>query len=68
MESLSTHQKALIGYQIFVKELDMDIDFEVFPEGNYIQKRLKTRVNGGPFFKRIMAIFEEERSDIDILD
>jgi hypothetical protein len=52
----------------FVKELDMDIDFEVLPEGNYIQKKLKTRVDGGPFFKRIRAIIEEEKSDIVILD
>jgi hypothetical protein len=52
----------------FIKELDMDIDFEVLPEGYYIQKRSKTRVNGGPFFKRIRAIVEEEKSDIVILD
>ncbi len=52
----------------FVKELDMDIDFEVLPEGNYIRKRSKTRVNGGPFFKRIRAIVEEEYSDIEILN
>jgi len=52
----------------FVKELDMDIDFEMLPEGNYIRRRSKTRVNGGPFFKRVRAIVEEEYSDIDILD
>lgn len=52
----------------FVKELDMDLDFEVLPEGNYIRKRSKTRVNGGPFFKRIRAILEEEYSDINILN
>ena len=51
-----------------IKELDMDIDFEVLPAGYYIQKRSKTRVNGGPFFKRIRAIVEEKKSDIVILD
>jgi hypothetical protein len=52
----------------FVKELDMDIDFEVLPEGNYIEKKSKTRVNGGPFFKRVRMIFEVEYFDIEILD
>jgi len=52
----------------FVKELEMDIDFEVLPEGNYIRKRSKTRVDGGLFFKRIRAVIEEEYSDIDILN
>jgi hypothetical protein len=52
----------------FVKELDMDIDFEVFPGGNHVRKRSKTRINGGPFFKRVRAIVEEEYSDIDILN
>ena len=52
----------------FVKELDMDIDFEVLPEGNFIRRRSKTRVNVGPFFMRVRAIVEEEYSDIDILD
>ncbi|MFC1838486.1 hypothetical protein ACFL1N_02820 [Thermodesulfobacteriota bacterium] len=51
-----------------VKELDMDIDFEVLPEGKFIRRRSRTRVNAGIIFKRFRAIIEEEYSDIKILD
>ena len=46
----------------------MDIDYEVLPEGNFLERRSKTRVNGGPFFKRIRMIVEVEYFDIEILD
>ena len=52
----------------FVKDLYMDIDFEVLPEGNFIRMRSKTQVNGGFLFKRTRMIFEEEYSDVKILD
>jgi hypothetical protein len=52
----------------FVKDLDMDIDFEVLPEGNYIRRRSKTRVDGGLLFKSVRMIVEEEYSDFEILD
>ena len=53
---------------MLVKELDIDIDFEVLPEGNRIERKSRTRVNGGPFFKRVRMIFEVEYFDIEILD
>jgi hypothetical protein len=52
----------------FVKGMCMDIDFEVLPEGNFIRRRSKTRVNGGFLFKRTWMIFEEEYFDVKILD
>jgi hypothetical protein len=52
----------------FVKELDMDIDYEVLLEGNRIERKSRTRVNGGPFFKRVRMIIEVEYFDIEILD
>jgi hypothetical protein len=52
----------------FVKELEMDIDFEVLPEGKFIRRRSRTRVDGGLLFKRFRMIVEEEYFDIEILD
>ena len=52
----------------FVKELDMDIDFEVLPEGNFIRRRSRTRVDGGLLIKHVRMIVEEEYSDFEILD
>lgn len=52
----------------FVKELEMDIDFEVLPGGKLIRRRSRTRVNAGIIFKRYRMIIEEEYSDIKILD
>ena len=53
---------------MLVKELDIDIDYEVLPEGNRIERKTRTRVNGGPFFKRVRMIIETEYFDIEILD
>lgn len=53
---------------MFVKELDIDIDFEVLPEGNRFERKTWTRVDGGPFFKRVRMIIEVEYFDIEILD
>jgi hypothetical protein len=52
----------------FVKDLDMDFDFEVLPEGNFIERRIRTRVNGGLFFKSVRMIVEVEYFDIEILN
>jgi len=52
----------------FVKDMYMDIDFEVLPEGNFIRRRSKTRVNGSFLFKRTWIIFEEEYFDVKILN
>jgi hypothetical protein len=52
----------------FVKEADMEIDFQVLPEGNFMIRRFKMRVDAGLLFMRIRAIEEEEYFDIKILD
>ncbi len=35
---------------------------------NFIEKKSKTRINGGPFFRRVRMIVEVEHIDIEILD
>lgn len=52
----------------FVKEANMEIDFQVLPEGHFMIKRLKARVDAGLLFVRLRAIEEEEYSDVKILD
>jgi len=52
----------------FVKDLDMDIDFEVLPEGNFIERRSRTRVDGGMILKRVRMLVEVEYFDVEILD
>jgi hypothetical protein len=51
-----------------VKEADMEIDFQVLPEGNFMIKRMKARVDAGLLFMRMRAIQEEEYFDVKILD
>jgi hypothetical protein len=46
----------------------MEIDFQVLPEGNFMIRRFKMRVDAGLLFMRIRAIEEEEYFDIKILD
>ena len=52
----------------FVKELDMDMDFEVLPEGNFMRRRSKTRVKGSFLFKKFRLIIEEEYTDVEIFN
>ena len=52
----------------FVKEMEMDIDFEVLPEGKFFRRKSRTRVSGGILFKRFRVIAEEEYSDVKVLD
>jgi hypothetical protein len=52
----------------FVKEMNMDIDFEVLPEGKFFRRRSRTRVSGGMLFKHFRVIAEEEYSDVKVLD
>ena len=51
----------------FVKELDIEMHFEVLPEGYFVPRRSKTRVDGGFFFKRIRMIAEQEYFDYEIM-
>jgi len=52
----------------FIKEFDVDMDFRVTPEGYYVLKSSKVKINGGIFIKRIRMIVEEERSDYEVMD
>ena len=52
----------------FVKEMDIDIDFEVLPEGRFYRRRSLTRINGGILFKHFRVIVEQEYSDVKVLD
>lgn len=51
-----------------VKEVDIDIEFQVLPEGNFMIKKMKTRADGGLLFMRMRIIQEDEYSDIKILN
>ena len=51
-----------------VKEAGMDIEFQVLPEGNFMIKRFKARLDVGLLFIRIRAIEEYDIFDAKILD
>lgn len=51
-----------------VKEMDMDIEFQVLPEGNFVINRMKVRADGGLLFMRMRVIQEGERYDYKILN
>ena len=51
-----------------VKEMSMEVEFQVLPEGNFMLKRVKARVDAGLLFVRLRAIEEEEYFDVKILD
>ncbi len=52
----------------FIKEMEMDIDFEVLPEGRFFRRSSRTKISGKILFKRFRVIAEEEYSDVEILD
>jgi hypothetical protein len=50
-----------------VKELEMEVLFQILPGGFLILRKTKTRINAGIFIKRIRMIIEEEFSDYEVL-
>ena len=51
-----------------VKELAMQIDFEVLDDRYLVLKRLRFKVNGGIFIKHVRQIVEDVYSDFEVLD
>jgi hypothetical protein len=51
-----------------VKELAMQIDFEVLEDRYLVLKRLQFKVNGGIFIKHVRQIVEDVYSDFEVLD
>ena len=51
-----------------VKELAMQIDFEVLDKRYLVLKRLRFIVNGGIFIKHVRQIVEDVYSDFEVLD
>lgn len=47
----------------YVKEFEIEMSFEVLPQGYFVLRRSKARINGGIFIKRIRMTTEEEYSD-----
>ncbi|MFQ6084037.1 MAG: hypothetical protein ACE5WD_11880 [Candidatus Aminicenantia bacterium] len=52
----------------FVKELEMEMSFQVIPQGYFVLKKSRMRINGGIFIKRIRITVEEEYSDYEIIN
>jgi hypothetical protein len=52
---------------IFVKEMEMEMDFKVLPEGNLVVKRVKARADASLLVKHFRVITEVEYSDYEIL-
>lgn len=51
----------------FVKEMEMEIDFEVLPEGYFVMKKMKAKVEAKIVFKTIRQISETEYVNREIL-
>jgi len=47
----------------YVKEFEIEMSFEVLPQGYFVLRKSKARINGGIFIKRIRMTSEEEYSD-----
>jgi len=50
-----------------VKELEFEMKFQVLPGGYFVVKKVRARINGGIFIKRIRMISEDEYSDYEII-
>lgn len=51
-----------------IKEFEIEMSFQVLPEGYFVLQKSKARINGGIFIKKIRMTVEEERSHYKIID
>jgi len=51
----------------YIKEFNIDMSFQVIPEGYFVLRKSRVRINGGIFIKHVRMIVEEERSDYEII-
>ena len=52
----------------YVKEFEIEMSFEVLPQGYFVLRKSKARINGGIFIKRIRMTIEEEYSNYEIMN
>jgi hypothetical protein len=52
---------------LFVKEIRMEIDFEILPEGNFVMKKMTVKAVAKLVFKTIRQVTETEYYDYEIL-
>jgi hypothetical protein len=50
----------------FVKELEMTIDFQLLPQGYFVLKYTRVRINAGFFLKHVRMVVEEVYSQYEI--
>jgi hypothetical protein len=51
----------------FVQELQIEMAFRILPQGYFVLRKIKTKINGGMFLKHIRMITEEEYTDFEII-
>lgn len=51
-----------------IKEFEIEMCFQVLPEGYFVLQKSKARIDGGIFIKKIRMTVEEERSNYKIID
>ncbi len=51
----------------FVKELEMEMSFQVLSQGYFVLKKSRMKINGGIFIKHIRMTVEEEYSNYEII-
>jgi len=52
----------------YIKEFEIEMSFEVLPQGYFVLSKSKARINGGIFIKRIRMTTEEEYSNYEIMN
>ena len=50
----------------FVKELAVEVEFQVLPSGYFVLKRSRMKVDAGMFIKHVRMVIEEEYTDFEI--
>lgn len=50
-----------------IKEFEIEMSFQVLPEGYFVLQKSKARIDGGIFIKKIRMTVEEERSNYKII-
>jgi len=50
-----------------IKEFEIEMNFQVLPEGYFVLQKSKARIDGGIFIKKIRMTVEEERSNYKII-
>jgi len=52
----------------YVKEFEIEMSFEALPQGYFVLRKSKARIDGGIFIKRIRMTTEEEYSNYEIMN